>query len=351
MRSPTPSPLRFDTGDGRTIYALCLEVFPRFYGNVYVLDEGDRLVLVDTGSGFEGSNRQLESGLASIEERFGRRVRLEDLSAVLVTHAHIDHFGGLQYVRERTPAPVGIHPLDWRVLSHYEERVVMASKQLRVFLQRAGVDAERQQRLMQMYLAPKARFRSLPADFLLEEGTLPAFEGAAGEAITLDLEIVHAPGHCPGQVCLRAGTVLLCADHVLARTTPHQAPEAITLHMGLAHYFEALDRVRLAAEARGVRVALGGHEEPIEDLGARVVAIRSAHDERLQQVLELCDEPRTTAEISRKLFDRVRGYDVLLALEETGAHVEYLYQRGALVAANLEEIEREPEPPVRYERA
>jgi glyoxylase-like metal-dependent hydrolase (beta-lactamase superfamily II) len=350
LRTATPSPLRFDTGDGRTVYALCLEVFPRFYGNVYVLEENGRFVLVDTGSGFEGSNRQLEHGLESIDTSFGLRVRLEDIACVLVTHAHIDHFGGLQFVRQKTPAPVGIHPLDWRVLSHYEERVVVASKQLSVFLRRAGVGMERQERLMQMYLAPKARFRSLPAEFLLEEGRQPNFEGPDGVTIELDLEVIHAPGHCPGQVCLRAGEVLLCADHVLARTTPHQAPESITLHMGLAHYFESLERVSSVATARRIRVALGGHEEPIEDLPTRVEEIRASHDRRLDQVLELCQEPRTISEISRELFAQVRGYDVLLALEEAGAHVEYLYQRGGLVAANLEEIAREPEPAVRYIR-
>jgi sigma54-dependent transcription regulator len=120
--------------------------------------------------------------------------------------------------------------------------------------------------------------------------------------------------------------------------------------MGLSHYFDSLERVRRVAAERRVRVALGGHEEPIEDLDGRVGAIRAAHDQRLDQVLELCREPRTLSEVSRGLFDQVRGYDVLLALEEAGAHVEYLYQRGALVAANLAEIERETEPVVRYER-
>jgi glyoxylase-like metal-dependent hydrolase (beta-lactamase superfamily II) len=350
VRTSTATPLRFDTGDGRVVYALCLEVFPRFYGNVYVLEEDGRFVMVDTGSGFEASNRNLEAGLASIEESFGRRIRIEDLSCVLVTHAHIDHFGGLQYVRQRTPAPVGIHPLDWRVLSHYEERVVMASKQLRVFLQRAGVSSERQERLMQMYLAPKGRFSSLPADFLIEEGRRPAFTATDGNTIELELEVIHAPGHCPGQVCLRAGEILLCADHVLARTTPHQAPESITLHMGLSHYFDSLERVRRFGAARGVRLALGGHEEPIEDLDGRIGAIRASHDQRLDQVLELCGEPSTLSELSHGLFEQVRGYNVLLALEETGAHVEYLYQRGGLVASNLAEIERETEPVIRYAR-
>ncbi len=42
---------------------------------------------------------------------------------------------------------------------------------------------------------------------------------------------------------------------------------------------------------------------------------------------------------------------MLLALEETGAHIEYLYQRGELAVANLEEVERAQHPVVRYHRA
>ena len=33
------------------------------------------------------------------------------------------------------------------------------------------------------------------------------------------------------------------------------------------------------------------------------------------------------------------GYTILLALEETGAHVEYLYQRGFLELLNINDIE------------
>ena len=40
---------------------------------------------------------------------------------------------------------------------------------------------------------------------------------------------------------------------------------------------------------------------------------------------------------------------LLLALEEAGAHVEYLFQRGELRIANLEDVTREPNPTIRYE--
>ena len=56
------------------------------------------------------------------------------------------------------------------------------------------------------------------------------------------------------------------------------------------------------------------------------------------------DEPRTIAEGSHALFGEAHGYNVLLALEEAGAHVEYLYQRGLLEIENLEEVERAIQP-------
>ena len=141
--------------------------------------------------------------------------------------------------------------------------------------------------------------------------------------------------------------ILLTPDHVLSRITPHQAPESITHHMGLSHYLDSLDKI---AALSGYRLGLGGHEDPIDDIPARIHAIRQAHDERLGKVMAICREPKSIADISRELFGRVDSYHVLLALEETGAHVEYLHQRGELMAANLEEIERTSHPVVQYVR-
>ena len=118
--------------------------------------------------------------------------------------------------------------------------------------------------------------------------------------------------------------------------------------MGLSHYLDSLTKMEALT---GYRLGLGGHEDPIEDVPGRIRAIRQAHDERLCKVLDICREPMSIAAISRELFGRVDSYHVLLALEETGAHVEHLHQRGELVAANLEEIEQTSHPVVRYARA
>jgi hypothetical protein len=67
-------------------------------------------------------------------------------------------------------------------------------------------------------------------------------------------------------------------------------------------------------------------------------------------VLELTASARTVAEIAKELFGPTGGYHRLLALEEAGAYVEYLHQRGSLGIPDFERMEQEQPGPVRYQR-
>lgn len=330
---------RHITSTGRRIYTIPVRSFPELVSNVFVISDGARIILVDSGSGQPDANQDLLDGLAAIGEQHGEPITLADVDQIVITHGHIDHYGGLPFVRRHSSAPVGVHVLDRRVLSNHEERVAVAARRLATFLQEAGVGEARRQKMMQMYLFSKGIYRSTAVDFLLDEGT----------PLNGDIALYHTPGHCPGQVCLLVDDIMLTADHILSRTTPHQAPESITRHMGLYHYFDSLDKI---AALDGIRLGLGNHEDPMPDVYARIKTIKQMHMDRLHRVLQICaaGEPRTVVEISRALFGRVRGYHILLALEETGAHVEYLYQRGELVAANIAEIENTPNAVIRYEQ-
>lgn len=331
-------PQRFVTGTGRVIYSFPVRSFPTLVNNIYIIEDDSGPILMDCGSGMQQANADLEEGFSALGDSFGRHISLADIGTIMITHGHIDHFGGLNFVRRHTNAPIGVHILDRRVLSNHEERVVFAYRRLETFLEGAGVAADQREKLMSVYLFAKTYYRSTPVQFLLEEGR-PTVGG---------FQVYHVPGHCPGQVCFQVDDVLLTADHILSRITPHQAPESITHHMGLSHYLASLDKI---AALPGIRLGLGGHEDPIDDIPGRIVAIRAAHDDRLAKILDICREPESIAGISRDLFGRVDSYHILLALEETGAHVEYLHQRGELVAANLDEIERTSHPVVRYIRA
>jgi glyoxylase-like metal-dependent hydrolase (beta-lactamase superfamily II) len=328
---------RFDSSSGARIYRIPLEVFPDFIAYCYVVLDAGVPTLVDTGSGYGNSNEHLLKGLEALHSDFGESLRLADIRRILITHGHIDHFGGLSFIREHINAQVGIHELDRRILTAYEERVVVASKDLRVYLERAGVRPELRTTLMEMYQFAKQHVRSVNVDILLDEDT--SLDG---------MRFIHVPGHCPGQVCILLGDVLLSADHILAQTTPHQAPESITLNTGLGHYLDALKKVR---QIDGIRLALGGHEQPIQDVYARIDAIHASHQRKLERVLDAIKEagqPVTISDISKAMYPNRHGYEVLLALEEVGAHVEYLYQHGRLAVCNLDEVEREDNPALRY---
>jgi glyoxylase-like metal-dependent hydrolase (beta-lactamase superfamily II) len=337
----TRAPLaRFETSAGARIYRIPVETFPDHINNVYLIvdpRQGNATTLVDVGSGLPQSIADLHGGLEAVATHFGERVRLEAVQHVVITHSHIDHFGHVGWFQAHTGAHIYIHELDARVLSNFEERIVLASKDVAVFLERSGLPAKARDDLVEMYRMGKSFFHSVRLDRKLRDG----------DRIGAGYVVHHVPGHCPGQICLQVDDVLFTADHVLPRITPHQSPASITPFCGLELYLQSLDKVR---RLPGIRLALPGHEAEISDLGARIEAIAAHHHERLDRVLEICGTPRSLMDVSRSLFGERRGYTRLLALEEAGAHVEYLFQRGELGIANLDEVAVHPNPVILYQR-
>ncbi|MEX2030489.1 MAG: MBL fold metallo-hydrolase [Anaerolineales bacterium] len=303
---------------GARIYRLPMEVFPGLMAFAHLVCAEGFIALVDCGSGFGESNAMLEAGMRAIRGEHGERVGWPDLTHILITHGHIDHFGGLPFVREKTGAQVGIHELDVRVLTDYEERLTGVDRRLAEFLGESGLTEEDQLELLQLYRLNKKLFASVPVDFTFV---------AAGMRVGPML-VHHVPGHCPGHVALQLGDILLAGDHVLMGVSPHLAPERLSLHTGLGHYLESLSKTRDLAPS--IRLSLGGHGPAIHDLAGRIDAIEQLHVSRLGRILDFASSPRTLSDISKELFPHASGYHGLLAVEEAGAHVEFLAQRGYL---------------------
>lgn len=316
----------FETANGIPILQIPLEVFPGMKGFAYLTAVDGDYILIDTGSGIGKCNEQLETGLKEAGKMLtGVELGFEDLTYILITHGHIDHFGGLVNVRPKTKAKIGVHELDRRNITNYEERISVVARRLGEFLVEAGVPAERRDQTLQVYLINKALFKSVPVDFTYESIGMKLGR----------LEFLHVPGHCAGHVVIRLDDFLFSGDHVLEGISPHQSPERLTLSTGLDHYLHSLSK--LDAWAEGVRVVVGGHRQPIYNLHKRIEEIREVHRDRLDRVLDYLQTPGTIFEVSKHLFGEVYGYNILLALEEAGAHVEYLYQRGLLEIADLDE--------------
>jgi glyoxylase-like metal-dependent hydrolase (beta-lactamase superfamily II) len=314
----------FMSGSGARIFQLPVIAFPGLLVYAYLVLVGDDCMLIDAGSGFGDANSHLQRGLAEVSVILRKDIGFQNLTHILITHAHIDHFGGLPFLLERSDAKVCIHELDKRILTHYEERFAIISKRLERFFIDAGLTDERCSKLMELYTINKLLFHSVPVDVTYDDSS----------EMVGPLEILHVPGHSAGHVLYRLDDTIFSGDHILDDISPHQAPEQLSLSTGLDHYLNSLYRAKVWCT--GARIVLPGHKTPIQNPGKRIDEIVQSHRERLQIVLDLCQKPNSIVDVSRRLFGRTNGYNVLLAIEETAAHIEYLYQRGRLRIANLE---------------
>ncbi|MBX3180938.1 MAG: MBL fold metallo-hydrolase [Candidatus Hydrogenedentes bacterium] len=326
---------RYTTSGGVEVYKFPVDAFENHVTNCYLV-LADALTLIDCSSAIDDANGSLERCFERARSEFGLTASLRDVDRLIVTHGHIDHFGGANYVLEQSGAEIAIHALDVSTIQNFEERTIVAAKDLQIFLERSGARAEMVRAMLEMNRWSKGLFKPVKVDRALREGPMP--DGP--------FTIFHAPGHCPGQVCLLLDDILFTADHVLDRITPHQSPEFITRNMGIGHYFEALKKVR---EVDGVRIGLGGHLGDIPDVRQRIDETIAFHERRLEKTLAICREPRTLAEVSIELFGPRESYHILLAILESGAHVEYLYERGLLEVVNHEAIEHASNPVLVYQ--
>ena len=83
-------------------------------------------------------------------------------------------------------------------------------------------------------------------------------------------EMLHVPGHCAGHVVIRLDDILFSGDHILQRYQPSPIARAFDpFHWG-GPLFEIVGAY--SRWAKGVRLTLGGHKNPIENLTSGIDA-------------------------------------------------------------------------------
>jgi hydroxyacylglutathione hydrolase len=160
-----------------------IAITPFGFINAYLL-QGARSVLVDTG--YPGSDEVI------LEQLSGHGVDPGEVSLILITHGHTDHFGGAFELKERTGAPVAVHRLDAESLRSGGNPP----------LHPVGTVG----RLFRSLLAERGAHEARPFEpDILIEGQMSL------EEFGVEGQVIPTPGHTPGSisVMLPGGDVIV----------------------------------------------------------------------------------------------------------------------------------------------
>jgi glyoxylase-like metal-dependent hydrolase (beta-lactamase superfamily II) len=274
--------------------------------HAYLLPGEDGWTLVDTGVGLPEAKQMWA---VELEEAGGR------VATVFVTHFHPDHVGAAADLHKLTGAPVVQGALDYAQCELVWGNPAWSERLVDWFELHGATDDVTAELVGQSSVyRPFVRYQRDP--ILVE----------AGERVD-GWQLVAAPGHADGQLCLLKNDVLVAADHLLGKITPTVGLWPASRPDPLGDYLSALDRtIELAP-----RLALPGHGDPIEDPAGRARELKEHHRLRLEEAAKaLRPDPQSGYQLSFALF----GADLApagrrFAIAETLSHLERLVHERA----------------------
>jgi glyoxylase-like metal-dependent hydrolase (beta-lactamase superfamily II) len=206
--------------------------------NWILAEEGGQVTMVDAG--YPGDAARVRESL----ERIGRSV--EDVAAVLVTHAHVDHIGGIEWIG-----------LDAPVLTSAEE----VPHARREFLQQAGeidvlLRAWNPRVLLwslRILAVGATQDVAIPEAVACATGTPLDLPGRPVAVPTPGHTVGHTAYHFPGVGAVATGDALVTGHPVTGVRRPHLLPDFFT------HDPEQAERTLDDLAALDADVVLPGH--------------------------------------------------------------------------------------------
>jgi glyoxylase-like metal-dependent hydrolase (beta-lactamase superfamily II) len=301
--------------------------------NVYVVEDAEGLVVVDSGWAMPDSRSALEGALATLGHR------LEDVAQFLVTHAHWDHYSQALSLRESFGTRVRIGRGERPSIEAFDRRLGLHPRQVEL-LRRCGADG----------LADE--IAGMPVDRSERDvpHTMPDAWLDDGQRVALTergLDVFTTPGHTRGHIVLRdaAAGLLFAGDHILPHITPSIGLETEPEPKPLRSYLESLRLVRDMPDT----LLLPAHGPVTPSVHTRIDQLVEHHAERLDvaaaQVRAGCGTAFEVAAAMRwtrrrRSLGDLDAFSRMLAVLEIDAHLDVLTDTGVLDAHEEDGVRR-----------
>ncbi len=287
--------------------------------NLWLLDDGDGVALVDTGVG-------LPETRALWETLFRTELDGRPLTRVIVTHFHPDHMGNAGWFAERDGVDVWCTEPEWRAAqTAWRNNGSHAVERRLAHYRRHGFADDAIERFRERgHHYPRMVPTLAPAVQHLADGDTVVIGGRRWDVFTVQ-------GHAPDHACLwnREDDVLISGDQVLPKITTNVSvwPERPASNP-LREYLDSLERFE---PMHGDTLVLPSHGLPFRGLHARLAGLRGHHDARLAETLDALGHPRSGVDLIPILFRRAMDtHQLSFAIGEVLAHLHLLESDGAV---------------------
>ncbi len=288
--------------------------------NTYAVVGDDGVVLIDGGWGTPQAVDALHDALASID------LRIEDITYVLATHIHQDHYTLAVHLARTWGTPIALGRAERASLENLLGRGNGIEPTRRLLEQAGG------QRLWERADEIERVMRATPS--VWQEPTRWLEGDTEFHSGSVRLRALATPGHTQGHyVYLDEGRgTLFSGDHILPMITPSAGYEPVYVEQPLRDYLASLQKIRTLPDS----ALLPAHGPVTASTHARIDQIVAHHDARFATLLDLLDAGRSTAFdlAEQMLWTRrqvpLHELDILnqvLASFDTLFHLNYLYSQ------------------------
>jgi len=289
-------------------------------------DDSGKITLFDTGFGTDLAFEELKSSLNSIG------CSLTNIENIIISHAHPDHLGMVERIREENPnfnLIISETEFQWSNNRQNKNWQEIGNQ----WLQKHGMSLSELKNSDQDMQWKNIKWPKLDGASLVNDSDILNFGN-------WQFKFIDTPGHTVGHLCVYEKTekIMLTGDHIL----PHISPNVSVDFEGknneaLIKYIDSLQKL-IDYETN---IVLPAHEFSFKNLKQRIQELIDHHQNRLHEHLGLfSDQPLSAVDVARKISWNTGHFDDFSlmmkrsAIGETVAHLELLVVNRSLEKIN-----------------